>query len=141
MYFTPDYYWSTRGGEDYFKKHITYKVLKHLLWMSLLEVNSFVNKHFNFPHVCRGETFRDALLWIGEICSVLPEGVHMMALTAIATQSPVVIAVSPCKRNLMFAVSTFIETIAKGTEYNGMKSVLTCVFILEMDLASTSMIQ
>ena len=78
-----------------------------------------MNTYFNFSHVCRGETFRDALLWIGEIRSVLPEGVHMMALTATATkdlqrkvanilgmQSPIVIAVSPCKRNLMFAVSS-----------------------------------
>ncbi len=42
------------------------------------------------PSVCiqhRGEPFHGALLRIGEIRSLLPEGVHMMAMTATATRS------------------------------------------------------
>ena len=69
---------------------------------------------------CRGETFRGALLRVGEIRSILPEGVKMMALTATATRplrdkiirllgmvTPTVIAVSPCKKNLVYAVSHY----------------------------------
>ena len=68
---------------------------------------------------CRGETFRPALLRIGDIRSIIPEDVRMLALTATATRAlqvkvaallgmhtPIVIAVSPCKANIMYAVST-----------------------------------
>ena len=36
---------------------------------------------------CRGETFRPALLRIGDIRSIIPEDVRMLALTATATRA------------------------------------------------------
>ncbi len=73
----------------------------------------------------RGDTFRKALSRVGEIRSLVPRGVVMMALTATATwrlrtqvsiilgmTNEVVVVVSPCKENLMFAVGKF-ESIAK----------------------------
>ena len=68
--------------------------------------------------VYRGETFRGALLHLGEIRSILPEGVPIMALTATATKTlqmkvsrilgmhgPTVISISPCKKNILYAVA------------------------------------
>ena len=64
----------------------------------------------------RGSTFRQSLLRIGELRSILP----VMALTATASKSlrhvvsniiglrnPHVVAVSPCKPNIMFSVGDF----------------------------------
>ena len=61
-----------------------------------------------------------SLLRIGELRSIIPSGIHIMALTATATktlqlqvavilgmQNPVIVAVSPCKPNIMYAVSIF----------------------------------
>ena len=63
-----------------------------------------------------------ALGRIGEIRSIIPPGVHVMALTATATKklryavsaaigmrNPFVVAVAPCKRNLMYSVSTLVS--------------------------------
>ncbi len=60
------------------------------------------------------------MLRIGEIRSILPADVHIMALTATATKSlqrevgvilgmhnHISVAVSPCRTNIMYAVSTF----------------------------------
>ena len=60
----------------------------------------------------RGETFRRTMLRLGEIRSIFPEGVPIMAVTATATRTlqheiarilgmcgPTVISVSPCKIN------------------------------------------
>ena len=71
-------------------------------------------------NICRGETFRECLLRIGEVRSLIPKGIHMMAMTATATQQlrssitsilgmhdPVIIAVSPCKANIMYAVESY----------------------------------
>ena len=57
---------------------------------------------------------------VGDLRSVIPKGINMMALTATATnslrvavatilgmQDPVIIAVSPCKPNIMFAVQAY----------------------------------
>ena len=68
---------------------------------------------------CRGDTFRDTLLRIGEVRNLIPKDVNMMALTATATRSlrtsvtsilgmhdPIVIAVLPCKVNIMYAVES-----------------------------------
>ena len=65
--------------------------------------------------------FRGALLRIGEIRSILPESVIIMALTATATTearntvirilgllNPKVISICPCKENIMLAVSSFL---------------------------------
>jgi len=73
----------------------------------------------------RGETFRGVLLRLGEIRSILPENVPIMALTATASRSlqkgiarilgmhmPTVISASPCKKNLMFAVATSKDSIS-----------------------------
>lgn len=70
--------------------------------------------------LCKGETFRRSLLRIGEIRSIIPEGVNILALTATATKSlqynvatilgmykPITVAVSPCKANIMYAVSSY----------------------------------
>ena len=71
-------------------------------------------------YLLRGETFRQSLKNLGEIRSLLQEDVKCLALTATATKAlrvkvseliglvkPLVIAVSPCKQNMMYAVSKF----------------------------------
>ena len=70
----------------------------------------------------RGSTFRESLLRIGEIRSIIPENIPVMALTATATHSlrtqlaeiigmkkPAMVILSPCKSNLMYSVSKFIS--------------------------------
>lgn len=65
----------------------------------------------------RGDTFRSTLKRIGEVRSILPHAVNVMALTATATKSlrssvsktiglisPYVMAVCPCKENLIYSV-------------------------------------
>ncbi len=67
--------------------------------------------------LCRGETFRSILLRIEEIRSLIPEHAGNMALTATATErlrkdasrlmglrNEVVVAISPCKDNIMYVV-------------------------------------
>ena len=64
-----------------------------------------------------GETFRRTMLRICEVRSLVPASVHMLALTATATRAvreevskilgmrnPVIVAVSPCKRNMAYCV-------------------------------------
>ena len=73
----------------------------------------------------RRETFRGTLLRLGEIHSILPEGVPIMALTATVTRTlqheiarilgmcgPTVISVSPCKINIMYALAAPCHSIA-----------------------------
>lgn len=82
-----------------------------------------------------GETFRKVLLKIGEVRSLVPSSVRMLALTATATRSvcedvmlalgmknPSVVAVSPCKGNIMYIVRSYasIEE-AFSTMLNGLK--------------------
>ena len=68
----------------------------------------------------RGSTFREALLRIGEVHSIIPENIPVMALTATATHNlrtqlaeligmkkPVMVVISPCKTNIMYSVVTF----------------------------------
>ena len=70
--------------------------------------------------MCRGQTFRRVLERLGEIRSLLPPDVKIMALTATATKSvqssvactlgmenPVVIALSPCKANIVYNVGRY----------------------------------
>ena len=72
--------------------------------------------------VLRGDTFRAVLSRVGEIRSLLPRGVNVMAVTATATKSvrtavsrtlgmrnPHIVACSPCKKNLMYSASPFIS--------------------------------
>lgn len=75
-------------------------------------------------NVCyRGDSFRALLSRVGEVRSLLPNGVHVMALTATATKTvrlavsktlglkkPYIKALSPCKKNVMYGVSKF-ETV------------------------------
>ena len=68
----------------------------------------------------RGESFRSVLLRVGELRSLLPSGVNMMALTATATsklqkkvssllgmRSPICTYLSPCKSNIVYKLETF----------------------------------
>lgn len=74
--------------------------------------------------MCRGETFRKVLGRIGEVQSLLPSTVKVMALTATATktirlsvsrtiglQNPYVVTRSPCKPNLIYSVGVFEKTV------------------------------
>ena len=73
----------------------------------------------------RGEIIRGTLFHLGEIRSILPEGVPIMALTATATRTlqreiarilgmcgPTVISVSLCKINIMYALAAPYHSIA-----------------------------
>ncbi len=73
-----------------------------------------------FITVCRGETFRKLLLRIGEIRSMLPSNVNIMALTATATtklrrdvsrtigmRNELVVSKPPSKPNTMYVVTHF----------------------------------
>ena len=77
----------------------------------------------------RGETFRRVLSQIGDVMSLLPKGVNVIALTATATsqlrvqvtkilgmKNELVVSLSPCKQNITYAVGTF-NTISE-----------TCIF-------------
>ena len=70
----------------------------------------------NITH-CRGETFRKEFAKLGEVRSLLPHGVHVMALTATATKTsrrdickklgmvnPFVLSQSPNKQNIKYSV-------------------------------------
>ena len=68
--------------------------------------------------VHRGDSFRAEFSKLGEIRSILPENVHVMALTATATnstraaairtldvQSPTIVSIHPSKQNLIYYVA------------------------------------
>ena len=68
----------------------------------------------------RGETFRNILLRIGELRSLVPESANVMALTATATKSvledvirilglrnPVAIVISPSRANISYIVKSY----------------------------------
>ena len=68
--------------------------------------------------MCRGQTFRRVLERLGEIRSLLPPDVKIMALTAtksvqssvactLGMENPVVIALSPCKTNIVYNVGRY----------------------------------
>ena len=73
--------------------------------------------HIMYFILCRGDDFRVAFARIGDLCSVLPEGVHILALTATATSDvlkvvkarlslddPIVIGVSPNRVNIKYYI-------------------------------------
>lgn len=73
----------------------------------------------------RGESFRHVLSRVGEVRSLIPNDVTMMALTATATsqlrvkvtemlgmKDELVVSLSPCKANIMYATKKF-TTIAE----------------------------
>lgn len=79
---------------------------------------------------CRGETFRREFANIGEVRSLIPDSVHLMALTATATVKtrnaicktlglvkPVIIAVSPNKPNIKYIVRADPGTLEEGLAY------------------------
>ena len=70
-----------------------------------------------FLYIFRGDGFRCKFSHLGEIRSILPENVRVMALTATATkttrgsivktlnmQRPIVVAVPPLKHNIIYSV-------------------------------------
>ncbi len=72
--------------------------------------------------ICRGSTFRPVLLKLGELRSLMPENVNVMALTATATKhvrlelakiigmiNPINVVLPPCKGNLFFEVSPYVS--------------------------------
>ena len=86
---------------------------------------------FLFYLLCRGDDFRVEFSRLGEVRSLIPKGVHIMALTATATRSlrravcrtlgmddPVVVTVSPDKTNMVFSVAHFesLETFRPTME-------------------------
>ena len=73
---------------------------------------------------CRGETFRKVMLRTGDIHSLIPRDVRMLALTAAATAKlrvqvtltlgmtdELVVSLSPCKANIMYSVMS-MTTVA-----------------------------
>ena len=94
----------------------------HAINIALLSVTIIFSVKFGFFYNCRGTTFRRTLSRIGEVRNILPQGVQCVALTATATKSlrsrvssiigmndPTVVAVSPCKKNIMYSMSTSIS--------------------------------
>ena len=86
----------------------------------MVYVLHFFNLTFN--NYYRGSTFRESLQHIGEIRSLVPCTVPVMALTATATHSlrldlarfiglknPIMIVQPPCKSNLMYCVTKFLS--------------------------------
>ena len=68
----------------------------------------------------RGDNFQEILLHLREIPSLLPDSIHVMALTATVTKSlrlklekllvirnAVSVVLNPCKSNIMFFVSEY----------------------------------
>ena len=68
----------------------------------------------------RGDTFRQTVVRIGQVRSIIPDGVNIVALTATATTSlrdaviktigmhkPQIVAMDPNKYNIMYCVGTF----------------------------------
>ena len=128
IYFTPEMLLEVRKWRELFLKSCFKSRVKALV----VDEAHCVKKWYVFPLaelklislfklVFRGETFRGALLRIGEIRSILPESVKIMALTATATKearntiirilglrNPKVIAICPCKDNIMLAISSFL---------------------------------
>ena len=67
---------------------------------------------------CRGDSFHREFSRLGELCSIIPEHVHVMVLTATATvstrkeiiksldmQDPVIVSVSPMKESVHYCVA------------------------------------
>ena len=80
---------------------------------------------------CRGDDFRVEFSRLGEVRSLIPKDVNIMALTVTATQSlrgavcktlemdnPVVVTISPDKTNMVFLVAHFesLETFRPTME-------------------------
>ena len=112
-----------------------------------LKLNAYIEL---FRH--RGETFQPLLLRIGEIRSILPKGVNVMALTATAThqlrlevsriiglQNELVVAISPIKSNIFYAIRKFVsieETFApiiRAVTNNALNVPKTIIYYRHMD--------
>lgn len=76
-----------------------------------------MNIHLHYNYLCRGDTFRQAFSQLGEVRSLIPQGVHVMALTATATKAtrtavchkigmvcPMVVWQLPNKLNIKYVV-------------------------------------
>lgn len=103
--------------------------------------------HFTFT-VFRGDSFRKAYTHLGDIRSLLPSGVNVMALTATATSDtykivcqrlslmdPVIIGCPPNRQNIMYEVQplvdmdTFSSTVARDIKTHGLEYPKTIVFL------------
>ena len=91
-------------------------------------------------------TFHTSMLRIKEIQSILPPQVNVMALTATASKSlrepvtkliglknPLIIAMSPCKKNLKYAVcklefETFFEAMFSNSQEEKSNFLRTIVY-------------
>ena len=100
--------------------------------------------HFIFT-VFRGDSFRKAYAHLGDIQSLLPSGVNVMALTATATSDTykivcqlllfmdrVIIGCPPNRQNIMYEVvdmDTFLSTVAQDIKTHGLEYPKTIVFL------------
>ena len=94
--------------------------------MYTLLLQFLINAHY-FPHLCyRGDSFREDFAHLGELRSILPPSVHVMALTTTATCTlrssiiktlgmvdPFILSRSPHKENIYLSVIDFTSI-----EYN-----------------------
>ncbi len=133
VYITPE----LLVGSKVCRKMLTGEVYEHRLKAFVVDEAHTVKKWYvsltNVSYVsiiysiqCRGQSFRRVMERLGEIRSLLPPSVKIMALTATATKSvrcsvtctlgmdkPVIVALSPCKANLVYNVgkyTTVVET-------------------------------
>ena len=103
--------------------------------------------HFIFT-VFRGDSFRKAYAHLGDIRSLLPSGVNVMALTATATSDtykivcqrlslmdPVIIGCPPNQQNIMYEVQPLVDmdlfssTVPRDTKTLGLEYPKTIVFL------------
>ena len=85
----------------------------------MVSINVILNSNLQgCSYNCRGDCFRREFSRLGELCSVIPENVNVMALTATATvstrreilrvldmQNPVIVSIPPIKDNIFFCAN------------------------------------
>ena len=104
-----------------------------------------------FSHFCRGDSFRTTFAELGQLRSIVPENVHVMALTATATKdtlevvisrlslkNPVIIGLPPNRDNTMFRIKSlptlekFCMTLASDLQIhrtNFPKTIIFCQIV------------
>ena len=94
-------------------------------WLVCIHITSATTSsisHLSF--LCRGESFRKEFAELGDVRSLIPETVRIMALTATATKQtrqavvkhlkmvcPVVVSVSPNKPNIKYSVLLNVRSL------------------------------
>ena len=103
--------------------HIIIIIVCMCVCVSLVVSIVYNGSHNDFFFLlCRGEEFRKEYSRLGEVRSILPQNVHVMALTATATkvirsnvcevlgmESPVLVSISPNKDNIKYIVATRVD--------------------------------